>query len=63
VSAAFLNGYLATASQNSFLPKTQEELQVLLDGYLLEKVIYELGYQLKNRPAWVEILLKRLLQL
>ncbi|WP_017720816.1 maltose alpha-D-glucosyltransferase [Kamptonema formosum] len=63
VSAAFLNGYLETASQDSFLPKSQQELQVLLDGYLLEKVIYELGYQLKQRPEWVEILLKRLLQL
>jgi maltose alpha-D-glucosyltransferase/alpha-amylase len=36
---------------------------VLLDSYLLEKVIYELGYELNNRPDWVEIPLRRILQL
>ena len=63
VSAAFLNSYLAVASKDSFLPQTRAELQVLLDSYLLEKVIYELGYELNNRPTWVEIPLRRILQL
>jgi maltose alpha-D-glucosyltransferase/alpha-amylase len=63
VSTAFLNSYLATAGGASFLPKTKAELQVLLDSYLLEKVIYELGYELNNRPDWVEIPLRRILQL
>jgi maltose alpha-D-glucosyltransferase/alpha-amylase len=63
VSAAFLNTYLAVADKGSFIPKTQQELQVLLDAYLLEKVIYELGYELNNRPDWVEIPLIRILQL
>jgi len=63
VSAAFLNSYLETASQGSFLPKTRGELQVLLDAYLLEKIIYGLGYELNNnRLDWVEISLKWLLQ-
>ncbi len=30
-------------------------LQVLLESYLLEKAIYELGYELNNRPDWVSI--------
>ncbi|HEY9707811.1 MAG TPA: putative maltokinase, partial [Oculatellaceae cyanobacterium] len=63
VSAAFLNSYLEVASQDSFLPKTTSELQVLLDAYLLEKVIYELGYELNHRPDWVEVPLRRILQL
>ncbi len=63
VSAAFLNSYLETASKGSFLPQTSSELQVLLDAYVLEKVIYELGYELNNRPDWVEIPLRRILQL
>jgi maltose alpha-D-glucosyltransferase/alpha-amylase len=63
VSAAFLNAYLTTAGKDSFLPQTKAELQVLLDNYLLEKVIYELGYELNNRPTWVEIPLRRILQL
>lgn len=62
VSATFLNSYLKTASQDSFLPKSKAELQVLLDAYLLEKLIYDLGYELKNRPNWVGIPLQRLLQ-
>ncbi len=63
VSAAFLNAYLTTASKDAFLPQTKAELQVLLDAYLLEKVIYELGYELNNRPTWVDIPLRRILQL
>lgn len=62
-SAAFLKSYLEIARQDSFLPKTEQELQVLMDGYLLDKLIYELGYQIKHRPDWVPILLKRLVQL
>ena len=63
VSAAFLNSYLEIASKDSFLPKTKAELQVLLNAYLLEKVISGLGYDLNNRPEWVEITLQRILQL
>jgi predicted trehalose synthase len=29
----------------------------------MEKVFYEIGYELANRPAWVEIPLKALLRL
>jgi maltose alpha-D-glucosyltransferase/alpha-amylase len=63
VSAAFLKTYLEIASKDSFLPTTQQELQILLDAYLLEKVIYELGYKLEHRLDGVEIPLKHLLQL
>jgi maltose alpha-D-glucosyltransferase/alpha-amylase len=63
VSAAFLNSYLDIASQDSFLPKTRAELQVLLDAYLLENAINELGYELHNHPDWVEIPLQRILNL
>ncbi|MBW4574512.1 MAG: maltose alpha-D-glucosyltransferase [Aphanothece sp. CMT-3BRIN-NPC111] len=63
VSTAFLNTYRATADNASFIPNTQYELQVLLDAYVLEKVVYELGYELNNRPDWVHIPLQRILQL
>ncbi len=63
VSVAFLNSYLMTAAEATFLPKATQELQVLLNAYLLEKAIYELGYELNNRPDWVEIPLQRILQL
>ncbi len=63
VTNAFLNTYLLTAADATFLPKTTQELQVLLNTYLLEKAVYELGYELNNRPTWVEIPLQRILQL
>ncbi len=63
VSVAFLKQYMATAADAPFLPKTHQELQVLLDAFLLEKAVYELGYELTNRPDWVEIPLHRVVEL
>ncbi|CAH2571286.1 Trehalose synthase/amylase TreS [Planktothrix rubescens] len=60
VSAAFLNSYLETASQDRFLPQGKQELNVLLDCYLLERTIQELGYHLDYRPELLDISLKRL---
>ena len=39
------------------------EAQLLLNAYLLEKALYELLYELNNRPAWVRIPLAGLLAL
>jgi maltose alpha-D-glucosyltransferase/alpha-amylase len=63
VCAGFLAEYLQVASRSAFLPRNLQELEVLLDAYLLEKAIYELGYELNNRPDWVEIPLRGILQL
>ncbi|MBE9181784.1 maltose alpha-D-glucosyltransferase [Oculatella sp. LEGE 06141] len=62
-SISFLKSYLTTAKDAAFLPKAPQELQVLLDAYLLEKAIYELAYELNNRPTWADIPLNRILQL
>src|SRR5262245_32894258 len=63
VSAVFLKTYREVASQMAFLPRAREELQVLLDAYLLQKAVYELGYELNNRPDWVRVPLRGILQL
>ncbi len=60
---AFLKAYLTVAAQAPFLPTTREELQMLLEAHLLEKAIYELGYELNNRPDWLKIPLQGILQL
>jgi maltose alpha-D-glucosyltransferase/alpha-amylase len=63
VSVAFLKSYLAVAKDEPFLPKDPIELQILLDAYLLAKAVYELGYELNNRPDWLKVPLQGLLQL
>jgi len=54
-SGSYLRAYLETGREGSFLPETDEELAVLLDLFVLEKALYELGYELSSRPDWVEI--------
>ncbi|HVT01969.1 MAG TPA: maltose alpha-D-glucosyltransferase [Thermoanaerobaculia bacterium] len=62
-SATFLRSYLASASAGSFLPTETNQLETLLDAYLLEKAFYEIVYELNQRPAWVEIPIRGILQL
>ncbi len=58
VSGLFLNSYLENVRGAGIVPDLRDDLQVLLRFYLLEKAIYELGYELNNRPDWVNIPLK-----
>lgn len=63
VSVTFLKAYLSVVKEKPFLPADPTEVQLLLDVYLLEKGMYELGYELNNRPDWVKVPLQGLLQL
>jgi maltose alpha-D-glucosyltransferase/alpha-amylase len=63
VSATFLTSYLTVIGPARLLPEDTEELKILLDAYLLEKAVYELGYELNNRPDWVKVPLQGILQL
>jgi maltose alpha-D-glucosyltransferase/alpha-amylase len=63
VSAAFLRSYLDVVADTGILPRDPERLAVLLDAYLLDKAMYELTYELNNRPTWVTIPLQGILDL
>jgi maltose alpha-D-glucosyltransferase/alpha-amylase len=55
ISGAFLRSYLDTVKDAPFIPKEKEELSTMLKAYLLEKAVYELGYELNNRPDWLVV--------
>lgn len=63
VSAEFLKAYLGIAGRASFWPQSRDEVEILFDVHLLEKAVYELGYELNNRPTWVKIPLRGIIQL
>jgi trehalose synthase-fused probable maltokinase len=52
--ASFLAGYLA-AAEPSLLPASEQGIERLLTVFELEKAVYELRYELNNRPDWVGI--------
>jgi predicted trehalose synthase len=50
----FLDGYIAEVDP-ILLPSGQGAIERLLAVFELEKAIYELRYELDNRPDWVKI--------
>jgi maltose alpha-D-glucosyltransferase/alpha-amylase len=55
VSAAFLRAYLAESAKAQHLPSKPEDVETLLNTFLIEKALYEIIYELNNRPDWVQI--------
>jgi maltokinase len=54
VRTAYLDGYLEETDQ-SLLPPGRAAVERLLSVFELEKAVYELRYELDNRPDWVKI--------
>ncbi len=63
VSSVFLKAYLEEAYKSRILPGDSTEIDVLLDTYMLEKVVYEVAYELNNRPDWLTVPLDGLLDM
>jgi maltose alpha-D-glucosyltransferase / alpha-amylase len=65
VSAAYLAGYflMAGPGEPRILPERFEESGLLLETFLLEKAVYEIGYELDHRPEWVKLPVQGLVQL
>ena len=56
--AAFLDAYLGEAArpgQPPLVPAERDRLERALRAYELDKTLYELAYELANRPAWVGV--------
>jgi maltose alpha-D-glucosyltransferase/alpha-amylase len=58
VSGFYMQSYLDTMEGKHILPDNTRDFEVLMQTFLLEKAIYELGYELNNRPDWVLIPLR-----
>ena len=63
VTAAFRRAYLAATTGTSLVPRDPDDFDVLLRGFVVEKALYELAYELNNRPGWAHIPLIGLLSL
>ena len=63
VSTEFLRAYKTAIAEMPRLIPESEQAQLLLNAYLLEKSLYELLYELNNRPTWVRIPLLGILAL
>ena len=61
-SEAFLKGYTMSirTSHRTIVPTEGHDLEAALDFFMIEKALYEVRYELDNRPEWLEIPLRAL---
>jgi maltose alpha-D-glucosyltransferase/alpha-amylase len=62
-ASRFLAAYYERAREAPFLPPAPAQRDVLLEAFLVEKALYELAYELGNRPDWARIPLRGILAL
>ncbi|MBX3746134.1 MAG: maltose alpha-D-glucosyltransferase [Verrucomicrobiae bacterium] len=55
VGGTYLGAYFGAMSGSSVLPGSEEDRRAMLEAYVLDKALYELGYELNHRPDWVRI--------
>ena len=63
VSAEFLHAYRDTVQSAQFLPTQDADFRRLLNVFMVDKVLYEVLYELNARPTWVRIPLMGVLSL
>jgi maltose alpha-D-glucosyltransferase/alpha-amylase len=54
-SVLFLRAYRDTLKGSPIVPHEAQAFETLLNAYLAEKALYELSYELANRPDWLRI--------
>ena len=63
IGRQFLDAYLSTTVGAPFVPARSDDLTLLLESFLFDKAIYEVGYELNNRPDWLPIPVSAILEL
>ncbi|HEY4105004.1 MAG TPA: putative maltokinase, partial [Polyangiaceae bacterium] len=63
VSVAFTRGYLAGIAGQNYCPRSAADARSLLEFFELEKALYEVSYELNNRPHFLFIPLAGLLRI
>jgi maltose alpha-D-glucosyltransferase/alpha-amylase len=63
VAGRFLRSYFETAHDAPFLPANTEDRRTILEFALLEKAIYEIGYEANNRPELIDFPARGVLEL
>jgi len=61
ISRYFLGAYIETARGSGIIPE-DDKINDLLQIYSFKKAIYELGYEINNRPDWAVIPLQSLVK-
>jgi maltose alpha-D-glucosyltransferase / alpha-amylase len=59
----FLEGYRDGATGGAAMPADPAQAQALIDLFTVEKALYELRYELNNRPDWADIPLRGILEM
>ena len=53
VTTRLLDSYFAAIDDAGLIPAADDDRRLLLDVYTLVKAMYEVRYELSNRPDWV----------
>ena len=63
VSATYVDAYLKTVEPAGIVPRDLEDVGLLLNAILLQRAVYEIDYELNNRPAWLKLPLQGVIQM
>jgi maltose alpha-D-glucosyltransferase/alpha-amylase len=60
VTSTFIKSYLDNTKSAEFVKSDTEfgvaaATEIMLNAYIIEKAVYEIEYELNNRPDWVDI--------
>jgi len=62
-SQYFLDSYFAKTGGSNIVPADPKQREHLMRAYLMNKAVYELNYELNNRPDWASIPLRGIMKI